>query len=200
MMKLVIFDLDDTLVSMDVDWSKVRAEVIALAAKEGIVVNPSDHLIIISNLIASKPGLKKKVDEIYRKNEAGTVLKKSYAVFPDMIALVRELHKKRIKLGIASGNHSRNIEEILRHLGLDKHFEVVCGRDRVLSNKPYPDQITQIIRKTKISRRFAIFIGDSIYDEQAAKAAGVSFFKVEKGGTKDTTALREAIGLTEEEE
>jgi|GEM_PF-437520 len=199
MMKLVIFDLDDTLVSMDVDWAKVKSEIIALAGREGVELNPADHLIIISNLVASKPGLKKKVDEIYRKNEAGTVLKKSYVVYPDMIALVRELRKRRIKLGIASGNHSRNIEEILRHLGLDKHFDVVCGRDRITLNKPYPDQITYIIRKTKISRRFTIFIGDSMYDEQAAKAAGVSFFKVEKGGTKDTTKIREAIGLFEEE-
>lgn len=199
-MKLVIFDLDDTLLQLKVDWAKVRSEIIALALKEGVEVNQADHLIIISNLVTSKPGLKKKVDEIYRKNEAGTVLQKSYLVFPAMVALVRELHKKRFKLAIASGNHSRNIEDILRHLGLVKQFDVICGRDRVFCNKPCPDQITYAIQKTKISRKFTLFIGDSAYDEQAAKAAGVSFFKVEKGGTKDTTKLREAIGLFEEEE
>ncbi len=200
MMKLVIFDLDNTLVLLKVDWKKVKEEVLAVARAYKIEADPCHHLVQLSNIVESNPEAKKAVDEIFRKNEVPTVIEKSYAVFPDMIALVRELKNRRIKLAIASGNHTKNIIEILRHLGLSGHFDVVCGRDKVQKNKPYPDEITYIIRKTKISRANTIFIGDSINDENAAKAAGVEFFRVEKGGTKDTTKIREAIGLNEEEE
>jgi phosphoglycolate phosphatase len=200
MMKLVIFDLDDTLIHLDVDWAKVKAEVLELARAQGVELDPAEHLIRMSNLVSARPDLKPKVDEIYRKNEAGCVLRKSYTIYPDMISLVRELKNKEFKLAIASGNHSRSIEDILRQMNLSEHFVAVIGRDRAKRGKPFPDQITAIIQKTKIARKNALFIGDSANDRETAKVAGVSFFKVEKGGTKDTTELRRAIGLFEESE
>jgi HAD superfamily hydrolase (TIGR01509 family) len=200
MKKLIIFDLDDTLIHLEVDWAKVKSEVFSLAKKNGMELDLAQHLIPMSNLVAARPDLKSGVDEIYRKNEAGCILKKSYKVYPDMIALVRELKKKEFKLAIASGNHSKNIEDILRHLNLSGHFDVICGRDRAKRGKPFPDQLTVIIQKTKISRKNALFIGDSVNDQAAAKAEGMDFFKVEKGGTKDTTELRRAIGLFEKDE
>jgi len=195
MMKLVIFDLDDTLIHLDVDWAKVKEDVLRLAQAEGIAVDPAQHLIILSGIVSQNPKLKTKVDEIYRRHEAGCVVKKSYTVYREMIALVRELKNRRVLLGMASGNHTRNILEILKQLGMEKHFDVICGRDRTVRNKPDPEQLLMIMKKTRISKRFTIFVGDSRFDELAAKAAGVMFFRVEKGGTKDTTPLRELIGL-----
>lgn len=200
MKKLIIFDLDDTLIHLDMDWAKVKSEVLALAKRSGVEVDHEQHLIKMSNIVAERPDLKPAVDEIYRKNEAGCVIRKSYAVYHEMVSLVRELKKKGLILAIASGNHSKNIEEILRHIGLSGYFVAVVGRDRAKRSKPFPDQITAIIQKTKISRKNALFIGDSQNDFETAKAAGVDFFKVEKGGTKDTTELRRAIGLFEEDE
>lgn len=196
MMKLVIFDLDDTIVHLAVDWKEVKKDIISLARKEGISIDPDQHIIPLSNAVAAA-GMKSKVDEIYRKHEAGSVAGKTYAVYPEMIALVRELRNKGVLLGIASGNHGRNIGEILRHLGLGSHFDCIMGRDRAQRNKPDPEQLKAIMGKTRIGRRFTIFIGDSESDALAAKAAGVSFFRVEKGGTKDTAELRRAIGLLE---
>jgi phosphoglycolate phosphatase len=177
--QLVIFDFDDTILHLNVDWSSVKTGVLKIAAEEGISFDPSDHLISISNQISGKPGPKAKVDEVFLRYETECVDNNSYELFPGMAQLLKELHSKSIKLAIASGNHTETINKILTQLDLLENFDVICGRDKVQQNKPAPDQLLFILERLKIPRERTLFTGDSINDEGAAQAAGIRYVQAE---------------------
>ena len=126
-----------------------------------------------------KPGPKAKVDGIFLRYETECVDNKSYELFSGMPQFLKELHSKSIKLAIASGNHTKTINEILTQIDLLENFDVVCGRDKVQQNKPAPDQLLFILDQLKIPKDRTLFTGDSINDEGAAQAAGIRYVKAE---------------------
>src|SRR5436190_2481728 len=58
---------------------------------------------------------------------------------------------------------------------LDAHFQTVVGCDEVPRSKPAPDGVLEALRRLGVKPSEAILIGDSRFDEGAAKAAGVDF-------------------------
>lgn len=181
MLKLAIFDFDNTILDLGVDWGAVRHDVADVAEKAGVAVDRSMYLVTMANTLSEKHGLKKEVDAVFLRHEMECAKSKSYVPFQAMFALVRELRSKGIKTAISSGNHTESIREILSQVGMLGEFDIVCGRDAVLHNKPAPDQVLWIMEKLKATAKDTVFIGDSINDEQAAKAAGVRHIHVERG-------------------
>jgi HAD superfamily hydrolase (TIGR01509 family) len=59
--------------------------------------------------------------------------------------------------------------------GLRAHFRTVVGCDRVPRSKPAPDGVLLACETLGVAPARALMIGDSRYDEGAAKAAGVPF-------------------------
>lgn len=190
MLQLVIFDFDDTLLHLNVRWDAVRNEVLALALKDGVAVDPQQHLVPLGNALSGAPARKKAIDAIYLKHEAACIGKKNYVVFPKMLALAKELKAKGFQLAVASGNHTKNINRILAELNETGLFSVVCGRELVKHNKPAPDQLLLILEKTGVEKKDAIFVGDSVNDAAAAKAAGIRHFHVRPNDENDISALR----------
>lgn len=192
MLELIIFDFDDTLLHLDVRWAEVRKEVLLLAKEEGLPADPGQHLVLLSNTIPEKR--KAALDAIYEKYEAECAERKGYSVFQGVPGFLRALKVKGYKLAIASGNHGSSIRRVLSGLSFPG-FDAICGRDCVARNKPAPDQLLYLLGKTKTPKENALFIGDSPFDGQAAKAAGVSFFRITKGPEKekDLEALRKLL-------
>jgi HAD superfamily hydrolase (TIGR01509 family) len=58
---------------------------------------------------------------------------------------------------------------------LESHFETVVGCDEVANSKPAPDGILEACRRLGVKPAETIMIGDSRFDEGAAKAAGTGF-------------------------
>lgn len=195
MFELIVFDFDDTIVHLDVRWAAVKKEVLLLARKEGIQVDSGQHLVLISNVVSGNKKTKAAVDAIYEKYEAECAEAKAYHVFSGMPELLRDLKAKGYLLAIASGNHTSSIRRVLSQLSLMHFFDILCGRDLVERNKPAPDQLLYILEKTKTEKQKALFIGDSPFDEQVARAAGVSYFRITKGPDKqkDIEKLRSML-------
>lgn len=193
MPRLVIFDFDDTLLHINVRWDAVRSDVLALARKDGIAVDPQQHLVPLGNYLSDRPARKKAIDAIYLKHESDCIDKKNYVVFPKMLALAKELKAEGFVLAVASGNHSESINRVMAELNETGMFAVVCGRDVVERNKPAPDQLLLILEKTGVDKKGALFVGDSINDAGAAKAAGIRHFHVRPNDENDILALRKIL-------
>jgi len=178
MAKAVVFDFDNTLLLLGVNWNQVKADIVRLAKAERIPIDESQHIILLSNLLSGSPRMKAGIDGLYLKYEQQAILAGNYRIFPEMLALVRGLKAAGYSLGIASGNHTMSIRELLSGLGLLDCFAVVCGRDMVKNNKPAADQVHFVLGKLGIAPEDALFVGDSVNDEAAAKSSGVAFFKV----------------------
>jgi phosphoglycolate phosphatase/AHBA synthesis associated protein len=58
---------------------------------------------------------------------------------------------------------------------LDGHFQAVVASDLVANSKPAPDMVIEACRRLGVAPADALVVGDSRFDEGAAKAAGAAF-------------------------
>jgi HAD superfamily hydrolase (TIGR01549 family) len=193
-MKLVIFDFDKTIMHIHVPWHEVKAEVASLARQKGIQIRENQHLVPMGNELSKDPLLKSAIDQIYLKFEMACANKKSYQVYPEMLALVRELKAKGFRIAIVSGNHSKSIETILSGLGMLDKFDFICGRDKVENGKPSAEPTLMVMNSLGAEKAETLFVGDSIYDSMSAKAAGVAFFRVAPGSPEDIPKIMALLG------
>jgi len=63
--------------------------------------------------------------------------------------------------------------QVLEALDLLKHFDYVAGADTASAKKPSPIPVLHVLSRFDTLPEEALFIGDSIYDMEAAQAAGV---------------------------
>ncbi len=82
---------------------------------------------------------------------------------------------------VLSNKRTAFSREILEGLGLLEYFGAVFGSDSVREKKPSPVPVLDILKEFHVSRDEAIIIGDSNYDVEAGKAAGVRIIGVTYG-------------------
>ncbi|MBU0532267.1 HAD family hydrolase [Candidatus Micrarchaeota archaeon] len=182
--RLVIFDFDSTLGKLDIPWDEVKKEALALAEVYDIHIDKNLHMMDISNILSEYPDTRDAIHMMFIRYESRCVESKAFELYPEMLKLVKELKAKGYSLAIASANCTLTIKNALSDAAT--LFDVIYGRDSVEKNKPNPEQLLKILTQLNISKEEAIFIGDSVYDESAALAAGVDFFNV-----KEIQKLRE---------
>jgi len=91
------------------------------------------------------------------------------------------LLEKDFKLTIAT-NASRDFAvKMIKHLNIDKYFDIVIGASCVKNPKPHPDMILKTLNDLQIKYHKSILVGDSLKDMQAAKAANVDSILVDWG-------------------
>ena len=91
-------------------------------------------------------------------------------------------------LGVATGKSQRGVRAILTHHGLLSHFATIKTADDAPS-KPHPGMILDAMREAGAEPGDTIMIGDTTYDIEMARAAGVTSIGVTWGYHKEA-ALR----------
>ncbi len=72
-------------------------------------------------------------------------------------------------------NRTDTMEKVLKDYGLDDMFDMVVTAADVQKAKPHPEQLEKIMARFSLHPDQILFIGDSLYDQQAARAAGTTF-------------------------
>ena len=98
-------------------------------------------------------------------------LVKPYAGIHDV---VKELAERGVQLGIVTSKNRVATQQGLQRCALDRFFEVLVTSDDVTEHKPRPAPVLAALSRLDVSATRTVFIGDSPFDCQAGKAAGVS--------------------------
>ena len=179
---LIIFDLDGVLIdsrnNMKNSWSHVKN---LLNLKQ----NFSDYYEFIGlpfEDILKKIGINdykliSKIKIEYEKNSKKNLNKIKF--YPGVKSTLKYLIKKNYKLSIITSKNMERTKLILKDYL--NYFNSINTPDLNIKSKPYPDQIFYAIKKAESSYKNTIFIGDSVFDKEAAKAAGVKFFYASYG-------------------
>jgi phosphoglycolate phosphatase len=72
-------------------------------------------------------------------------------------------------------NRTDTMEKVLADYCLTDKFDMVVTAADVKKAKPDPEQLEKIMARFSLDPDQVLFIGDSIYDQQAARAAGTVF-------------------------
>lgn len=94
---------------------------------------------------------------------------------------LESLYQRGIRLGVASNKFGRFSRAALAHLGVSDRFRSVLGAGDVPRNKPFPDMIEAVLRELEIKPEEGIFVGDTLTDIEAGRAAGIDVYALPTG-------------------
>jgi phosphoglycolate phosphatase len=92
---------------------------------------------------------------------------------PGLKELLSDL-KPSFGLAVAT-NRSNTIGRVLRQYGISGYFDIVVSSLDVKNPKPHPEGLRKILEFLELGPSRALYVGDSVIDEQTAKAAAVPF-------------------------
>jgi len=93
--------------------------------------------------------------------------------FPGMIDTLRELDACGIKLGIVSTKYTPLVERHAVSLGIRDLFRVLIGGDQCVNVKPHPEPFLKGLAGLGLDASVVAGIGDSRFDVEASRAAGL---------------------------
>ena len=101
--------------------------------------------------------------------------------YPGVIDGLEMLKAKGIPLAVITNKAEAFTLPLLEMTGLAGYFDVVVGGDVLPKNKPDPMALVWACGRIGVSPAHALFIGDSINDLQAGRAAGCPVFLLPYG-------------------
>jgi phosphoglycolate phosphatase len=93
---------------------------------------------------------------------------------------IAELHKRGYKLAVATGKGRKGLDLALQHCMLAKFFHATKTVDECFS-KPHPQMLDELMDALVVLPERTLMIGDTHYDIQMAKNAGVKSAAVTYG-------------------
>jgi phosphoglycolate phosphatase-like HAD superfamily hydrolase len=88
---------------------------------------------------------------------------------------LRAQRARNIPAAIVTSNSSRTVMRWLQRQSLGDCVSAIVGRDSMLPLKPEPGMVFHALRICAVEPSEAVFIGDSLADFEAARAARVAF-------------------------
>ena len=184
--KLVIFDLDGTLV----DAYKAVSASLNFALNKAELPPLSDQVIkrsvgwgdrnLVSRFVPAQ-----KVDavlKIYRQHHK-RALKVGTKFLPYARRMLVDLKSRKYKLAVASNRPTVYTRIILRYLKVIGLFDCILCADKVRYGKPAPDLLLEILKKLKTRAAEAVYVGDMAIDVQAGRRARIKTVAVMSGSS-----------------
>ncbi len=185
-LKLVIFDLDGTLV----DAYKAVAESLNYALGQMNYPSVNDEAIkrsvgwgdrhLIGTFIAK--GDVGKALSIFRQHHA-RALKKGTTFLPGARQILEKLKTRKYILAVASNRPTRFTHIILKHLQIQNIFDYVLCGDKVARPKPAADILVKILTKFSLRPDEVLYVGDMTVDVETGNKAGIKTIAVLTGSS-----------------
>lgn len=182
MKKLVIFDLDGTLLNTIADLANSTNHALAslgyptheVAAYPFMVGNGINKLFE-----RALPEGEKTEESVLRVRQAFVPYYDVHnaddsSPYPDIPELLERLQAKGIQLAVASNKYQAATEKLVAHYFPNIRFVAVFGQREGIKVKPDPTIVYDILKIAGVAKEEVLYVGDSGVDMQTAINAGVS--------------------------
>jgi HAD superfamily hydrolase (TIGR01509 family) len=102
--------------------------------------------------------------------------------FPGAAALVRAVHEAGVAAVLATSSPGDELDRVLVLLDMDESLDGRTTADDVGSSKPEPEVFQVAMDRFGLDPARTLAVGDSVWDVDAARAAGIGCVGVESGG------------------
>lgn len=189
MKKLIIFDLDGTLLNTIADLAMATNHALQ---QLGYPTHDTDtYRFFVGN------GINKLLERSLpkaEKNEANVMRLRSHFLpfydkhnadlstpYPGIPELLQTLQQKGMKIAVASNKYQSATVKLILHYFPNIQFVEVLGQREGIAVKPDPSIVFDILRKAEVDKEEVLYVGDSNVDMQTARNAGVDAIGVSWG-------------------
>ena len=102
--------------------------------------------------------------------------------FPGAADLLRRIHAAGLAVVLATSAPADELAILRKRLDADDAIDAQTTADDIEESKPSPEVFLTAMKTASIDPQRAIAVGDSVWDLQAARAAGIGCVAVETGG------------------
>lgn len=192
--KLIIFDLDGTLVDSSIDIANAINYAVEPYGIKPVTVEETIGLV--------GEGITRLMEKIMERSQESGVsppqadqnkdllidrflgyysshLTDNTAVYPGVIETLEKLNDYK-KAVISNKRESLSIRT-LENLRLLKYFDLIVGSETTSERKPSPMPVLYVLSNLNVKAENAVIVGDSNLDIEAGKAAGIKTIAVTCG-------------------
>jgi pyrophosphatase PpaX len=191
---IVLFDLDGTVI----DTGAIILASMRHAAETVVGGEYTDEQLLAA---VGGPGLEaqmqaldpERVDElvtVYRAHNEP--LHDTISVCAGMDVVLDELKDRGHRLGIVTAKRRLTVDLAFARIPIEHLFDTVVGGDETAEHKPHPAPLLLALERMGARKEDAVYVGDSPFDMQAAKAAGLYAIGVSWGRIHGADKLTDA--------
>jgi len=185
--KLIIFDLDGTLIDSSTDLalainhmlSSLKRETFSLDTIHNWVGNGAQ--ILVKRALLGRSEIDETIDEELFQDALKTFLE-FYAnhlavetkTYPHVKDTLQQFKQKGYKMAIVTNKPFEFVAPILNALELEEYFELILGGDSLSQKKPDPMPLLHVTQTLNISVEESVMVGDSKNDILAARGANMN--------------------------
>jgi FMN phosphatase YigB (HAD superfamily) len=176
----VIFDFDDTLAKLLIDWRKWDLEIAKLIQKyeSDFSLDRATELGHFTiNEYITRHGEDFRRDFVSVSAQAEKDNYHGYKIISDSMNLFKKLHRAEKNLYLLTSNCRLIIDPVLNELGIAKHFKKTVTANDVENLKPTSAPF-QLIHEQDRPLSDYLMIGDSASDSGFAANAGIAYLDV----------------------
>lgn len=176
MYKLIVFDVDGTLLDTE---KAILCSLQKLLKEEKNISYTTDELLFVLGIPGHKTLARLHAADIEHAMDKWNRNLRGYAgyirLFPQIEETVKYLQTSGVKSGIVTSKTKTEYEADFVPFGLHAFFDFVVCADDTLNHKPDPEPLLKCLEMASLLPQEVIYIGDTEYDMQCAKSAGVDF-------------------------
>jgi pyrophosphatase PpaX len=170
-----LFDLDGTLIDSEeliLDSFRYATRTVLGAQVDDDELRRGIGQPLIAQMRSIEPARAEELFDVYvaHNRERTADLLRSYPGVPEML---ERLRGAGCRLGVVTSKMRPSQELAFRTLGIENTFEVIVTVEDTPLHKPHPQPILHALELLSEDPAGAVYVGDSPFDMQAARAAGV---------------------------
>lgn len=199
-LRVVILDVDGTLVDSNPahaeSWADVfRAYGYAVTADEvrPLIGMGSDELIPRAIGVDKESPLGRAINE-RRKQIFQEQYLPTLKPVPGSRPLLERMRRAGLRLVVATSAEAEELQSLLEVAQVADLIDQTTDAKAVAHSKPAPDLVEEALRQAQAAPEEAVLLGDTPYDLEAARRAGVPMIGVRSGGW-DEKGLEGAIAV-----
>jgi phosphoglycolate phosphatase len=193
--KAVLFDLDGTLVEFKFKVKESRLAMIEKLRRDGFDVGAMNE----------KTRTQAIIDEAQRQCDNGKretsshdfkkVKRELYDILngfefealaetrphPEALSVLKMIKESQILSGIVTNSGRLPVNSILHEFGFSPYLSTIITRDEMKKMKPMPDGLLEALEQLRLTSDDALYVGDSVIDIEAARAARMKCASVSTG-------------------